>query len=112
MPSRSSRLAPPPVEQCVTTFATLNFFAAVAVSPPPTTVTAPAAVAFAIASAMAFVPSANVSTSNTPGGPFQMIVFALLVIIFARFFREGLWGLARRAALRRSAGANASARGA
>jgi len=27
-----------------------------------------------------------------------MIVFALLVIVFARFFREGLWGLARRAA--------------
>ncbi|AXA69375.1 branched-chain amino acid ABC transporter permease [Achromobacter insolitus] len=45
-------------------------------------------------------------------GNIQMIVFALLVIIFARFFREGLWGLARRAALRRSAGANASARGA
>lgn len=31
-------------------------------------------------------------------GNIQMIVFALLVIVFARFFREGLWGLARRAA--------------
>ncbi|WP_237173366.1 branched-chain amino acid ABC transporter permease [Paracandidimonas lactea] len=29
-------------------------------------------------------------------GGIQMIVFALLVIIFARFFREGLWGLVRR----------------
>lgn len=35
-------------------------------------------------------------------GGIQLIVFALLVIIFARFFREGLWGLARRV-LRRSA---------
>src|SRR5690606_3283184 len=34
-------------------------------------------------------------------GNIQMIVFALLVIVFARFFREGLWGLARRAAERR-----------
>jgi branched-chain amino acid transport system permease protein len=31
-------------------------------------------------------------------GGIQLIVFALLVILFARFFREGLWGLARRAA--------------
>ncbi|MGE8688761.1 MAG: branched-chain amino acid ABC transporter permease [Achromobacter sp.] len=38
-------------------------------------------------------------------GNIQMIVFALLVIVFARFFREGLWGLARRAALRRSGNA-------
>lgn len=29
-------------------------------------------------------------------GGIQMIVFSLLVIIFARFFREGLWGLLRR----------------
>jgi len=26
-------------------------------------------------------------------GNIQMIVFALLVIVFARFFRTGLWGL-------------------
>jgi ABC-type branched-subunit amino acid transport system permease subunit len=26
---------------------------------------------------------------------YQLIVFALLVIIFARFFREGLWGFFR-----------------
>lgn len=30
-------------------------------------------------------------------GNIQMIVFALLVIVFARFFREGLWGLVRHA---------------
>ncbi|MBB5215915.1 branched-chain amino acid ABC transporter permease [Parapusillimonas granuli] len=29
-------------------------------------------------------------------GGIQMIVFSLLVIVFARFFREGLWGLLRR----------------
>jgi branched-chain amino acid transport system permease protein len=29
-------------------------------------------------------------------GGYQLVVFALLVIVFARFFREGLWGLARR----------------
>jgi branched-chain amino acid transport system permease protein len=30
-------------------------------------------------------------------GGYQLIVFALLVIIFGRFFREGLWGLVYRA---------------
>ena len=34
-------------------------------------------------------------------GGYQLIVFALLVIIFGRFFREGLWGLLRRALGRR-----------
>jgi branched-chain amino acid transport system permease protein len=33
-------------------------------------------------------------------GGYQLIVFAALVIIFARFFREGLWGLARAAVQR------------
>ncbi len=36
-------------------------------------------------------------------GGIQLIVFALLVILFARFFREGLIGLARRALTRRGA---------
>lgn len=36
-------------------------------------------------------------------GNIQMIVFAALVIIFARFFREGLWGLLRRGVSRRAA---------
>jgi branched-chain amino acid transport system permease protein len=41
-------------------------------------------------------------------GGVQLIIFALLVIIFGRFFREGLWGLAYHGferALRRSAAA-------
>lgn len=41
-------------------------------------------------------------------GNIQMIVFALLVIVFARFFREGLWGLARQALARRRAAAPAA----
>jgi len=36
-------------------------------------------------------------------GGIQLIVFSLLVIIFARFFREGLWGLAKRVLQRRTA---------
>jgi len=36
-------------------------------------------------------------------GGIQLIVFALLVIIFARFFREGLWGLAKRVFAQRAA---------
>jgi len=33
-------------------------------------------------------------------GGYQLVVFAALVIIFARFFREGLWGLTRTAVQR------------
>ena len=33
-------------------------------------------------------------------GGYQLVVFAALVIIFARFFREGLWGLAKAAVQR------------
>jgi len=33
-------------------------------------------------------------------GGYHLIVFALLVILFSRFFREGLWGLVRRALAR------------
>src|SRR6266487_3589865 len=36
-------------------------------------------------------------------GGIQLIVFALLVILIARFFREGLWGLARRSIRRTTA---------
>jgi branched-chain amino acid transport system permease protein len=36
-------------------------------------------------------------------GGYQLVVFALLVIVFARFFREGLWGLAMAALRRRPA---------
>jgi branched-chain amino acid transport system permease protein len=41
-------------------------------------------------------------------GNIQMIVFAALVIVFARFFREGLWGLATRPRARKPAAAAAS----
>jgi branched-chain amino acid transport system permease protein len=34
-------------------------------------------------------------------GGYQLIVFSLLVIIFGRFFRQGLWGLLRQAVNRR-----------
>ena len=44
-------------------------------------------------------------------GNIQMIVFAALVIVFARFFREGLWGLAREAAVRRRQTAPGAAKG-
>ncbi len=33
-------------------------------------------------------------------GGYQLVVFSALVIVFARFFREGLWGLARGAVRR------------
>jgi len=42
-------------------------------------------------------------------GNIQMIVFALLVIVFARFFRAGLWGLARGLLARRRAAASGGA---
>lgn len=40
-------------------------------------------------------------------GGIQLIIFALLVIIFGRFFREGLWGLVYRA-IERAAGRSVS----
>ncbi len=40
-------------------------------------------------------------------GNIQMIVFAALVIVFARFFREGLWGLATRLRERKATEAKA-----
>jgi branched-chain amino acid transport system permease protein len=36
-------------------------------------------------------------------GGVQLIVFSFLVIVFARFYREGLWGLAKRAFMRKPA---------
>lgn len=40
------------------------------------------------------------SEVSRDAGNVQMIVFATLVILFARFFRDGLWGIARRLAQR------------
>ncbi len=37
-------------------------------------------------------------------GGYQLIVFALLVIIFGRFFRDGLWGMVRKLQSRASGG--------
>src|SRR5512144_2805171 len=75
LPSRNSRLAPPPVETCVICLATPAFFTALALSPPPMTVVAPDS---ANIFARANVPSANFGISNTPTGPFHTISFAPL----------------------------------
>jgi branched-chain amino acid transport system permease protein len=45
-------------------------------------------------------------------GGWQLVVFALLVILFARFFSEGLWGFVRRLALPSGRPAVASGSGA
>src|SRR3954470_13512596 len=76
-PSKNSSDAPPPVETWLTLLATPAFLTADALSPPPITVVAPAAVALASASATASVPLAVASISNTPTGPFQTTVLAL-----------------------------------
>src|SRR6185436_15663857 len=76
LPSRYSSDAPPPVETCDTLLATPAFFTADAESPPPMIVVAPDAVALASASAIAIVPFAVASISNTPTGPFHTMVFA------------------------------------
>mmetsp|Transcript_4754 Transcript_4754/g.12016 ORF Transcript_4754/g.12016 Transcript_4754/m.12016 type:complete len:231 (+) Transcript_4754:466-1158(+) len=79
LPSRSSSEAPPPVETCVTLTSVSYFLQHVAVSPPPITVIVPAAVTSTIVSIMLLVPFSKEAISNTPIGPFQMIVFALLI---------------------------------
>merc|ERR1711971_1274891 len=75
LPSKSSIEAPPPVLQCVTLSIVLYFLQAVAVSPPPMTETAPFSVAPTTASMRDLVPASNLPISNTPIGPFQIIVF-------------------------------------
>mmetsp|Transcript_111925 Transcript_111925/g.316302 ORF Transcript_111925/g.316302 Transcript_111925/m.316302 type:complete len:363 (+) Transcript_111925:164-1252(+) len=76
LPSSSSNDAPPPVEQCVTLSSVSYFLQHVAVSPPPMIVTTFFFVAFTTSSMSAFVPFSNEAISNTPIGPFQMMVFA------------------------------------
>src|SRR3569832_1718678 len=70
LPSRNSSEAPPPVETCETLLATPAFFTAEAESPPPMMVVAPAAVAFARASALPTVrplkSSLSVTTKSVP----------------------------------------------
>src|SRR5437764_5572100 len=72
LPSRSSRLAPPPVETQEIRSARPSSFNARTESAPPTTENADSFAATACATA--FVPAANRGHSNTPIGPFQTIV--------------------------------------
>src|ERR1051326_28297 len=71
----NSRDAPPPVEMWLILFANPDAFTASTDSPPPTTVMASAS---ATARAIAIVPFANGSFSNTPIGPFQKTMRAFL----------------------------------
>merc|ERR1719343_189526 len=77
LPSRSSSEAPPPVLQWVTLVSVSYFLQAVAVSPPPITVTAPLPVTSTILSIIDLVPASNLPISKTPIGPFHTIVFDL-----------------------------------
>src|SRR5690606_26992768 len=64
LPSRNSRLAPPPVEMCPNrSSAKPSCRTAAAESPPPTTLSPSTSVS---ASATALVPAANAGNSNTP----------------------------------------------
>mmetsp|Transcript_18131 Transcript_18131/g.38949 ORF Transcript_18131/g.38949 Transcript_18131/m.38949 type:complete len:252 (-) Transcript_18131:524-1279(-) len=74
LPSSSSSEAPPPVETCVTLSSVSYFLHAVAVSPPPITVMVPAVVTSTILSIISLVPFSKAAISNTPIGPFQMMV--------------------------------------
>merc|ERR1712154_745444 len=57
----------------------LCFLQAVAVSPPPITETAPAAVTSTIFSIIFLVPASKAAISNTPIGPFHTIVLDLAI---------------------------------
>mmetsp|Transcript_14423 Transcript_14423/g.36487 ORF Transcript_14423/g.36487 Transcript_14423/m.36487 type:complete len:206 (-) Transcript_14423:990-1607(-) len=74
LPSRSSRLAPPPVEMWLILLATPAFSTAATESPPPMMVVHPFALSFARVSAMPVVPLAKASNSKTPIGPFHTTV--------------------------------------
>merc|ERR1740129_2070153 len=84
LPSSNSSEAPPPVLQCVTLSSVPYFKQAVAVSPPPMTVTTPEPVTSTTLSIIDFVPLSKLFISNTPIGPFQMIVFDFAIA--AAFF--------------------------
>src|SRR5690348_17087768 len=72
IPARNSSDAPPPVEMCEILSATPADLTAFSESPPPTTDSAPDC---AMALASATVPLSKGGFSNTPIGPFQMMVF-------------------------------------
>src|SRR4029077_6662790 len=77
-PAMNSSDAPPPVEMWLMRSAKPDAFTASTDSPPPTTLVA---FASATARAIAIVPFANASFSNTPIGPFQKIVLARLMVV-------------------------------
>lgn len=68
IPSRSSKLAPPPVLTWLTLDSVFHFAAQVAVSPPPIMVIVPAAVDSTTESITAFVALEKFSNSKTPIG--------------------------------------------
>mmetsp|Transcript_31371 Transcript_31371/g.56379 ORF Transcript_31371/g.56379 Transcript_31371/m.56379 type:complete len:262 (-) Transcript_31371:239-1024(-) len=76
LPSRSSKLAPPPVLTWDTLSSVSYTLHAVAVSPPPIIVIAPCEVATTTSSIIILVPASNLLISKTPMGPFQIIVLA------------------------------------
>lgn len=67
-PSKSSRLAPPPVLTWLSLSSALCWATTVAVSPPPTITIAPFLAASTLASNNASEPFANAGISKTPGG--------------------------------------------
>mmetsp|Transcript_73482 Transcript_73482/g.195293 ORF Transcript_73482/g.195293 Transcript_73482/m.195293 type:complete len:213 (-) Transcript_73482:860-1498(-) len=79
LPSKSSKEAPPPVLQWVTLSSVSYFLQAVAVSPPPMTVIVPDFVTSTTLAIIDFVPASNFAISNTPIGPFQMMVLDLAI---------------------------------
>jgi branched-chain amino acid transport system permease protein len=50
-----------------------------------------------------------ISEALRDAGGYHLIIFALAVILFARFFRDGLWGLVRLPFARRAASKSAEA---
>src|SRR5665811_1284619 len=90
LPSRSSRLAPPPVEMWPKPASSKpRRRTAAAVSPPPTIEKAPALPASMMAWATARVPAAKGSISKTPGGPFHTMVFASASLAAKRAAESG-----------------------
>mmetsp|Transcript_124616 Transcript_124616/g.352761 ORF Transcript_124616/g.352761 Transcript_124616/m.352761 type:complete len:210 (+) Transcript_124616:405-1034(+) len=84
LPSSSSSEAPPPVLQCVTLSSVPYVLQAVAVSPPPITLTDPDLVTSTILSIMDFVPFSKGFISKTPMGPFHMMVLDLAMAALFR----------------------------
>ena len=89
LPSRNSRLAPPPVETWVNLSASFSSSTAATESPPPTITVAPSWARLARKRAMARVPSPKVGTSNTPSGPFQTTVLRRLERLLERLVEAG-----------------------